>query len=446
MEAGCPFRECCGCATEVALQGNDSGMRIVHIDTFESRGGAARAANRLHWGLRAQGQDSSMFVAQRDTADQKVVKFQPPNNLAGRLHRLARRRHMQKDLARIAAAQHLGAEIFTDDRTQHGAEPLRQLPEGDIFHLHWVAGLVDYKMFLPGAARHAPLVWTLHDMNPFTGGCHYDESCGRYSLRCGRCPQLGSQEESDLSNQIWTRKRDAYLTISPGRLHVITPSRWLASEAKRSALFSGIPISVIPNGLDVVTFSPRDKNFARELFGIPKDKRVILCVADWLDNRRKGLGLLWEALAGLKDHTDFLVAILGQGVALQDLGMPHVSLGLVSDERLVSLAYSTADVFVCPSLQDNLPNTVLESMACGVPVVSFNVGGLPDMVREGITGNLVPAGNISGLREAIVGILRDPARRSAMAANCRQVAVGEYSLEIQARRYISLYETILARN
>jgi len=421
-------------------------MRIVHINTYESVGGAARAANRLHRALRAQGQDSSMFVAQRDTRDKDVVAFQPPHNLAGRMRRVARRRHLRQDLARIAAAQHLGAELFTYDRTEHGADPLWQLPEGDIFHLHWVAGFVDYKMFLPGAARRAPLVWTLHGMNPFTGGCHYDEGCGRYSLHCGRCPQLGSQEESDLSNKIWSRKRDAYFNIGPGGLHLITPSRWLASEAKRSALFNGLPISVIPNGLDVTTFSPRDKNFARELLGIPQDKLVILYVVDRLDNRRKGLGLLREALAGLKDQTNFLLVTLGQAVAIQDLGMPHVSLGLVSDERILSLAYSSADVFVCPSLQDNLPNTVLESLACGVPIVSFNVGGLPDMVREGVTGYLVPAGNASGLREAIVGILRDPTRRAVMAAHCRQVAVAEYSLEIQARRYISLYETILARN
>jgi glycosyltransferase involved in cell wall biosynthesis len=421
-------------------------MRIVHINTFESRGGAARAANRLHRGLRAQGLDSSMFVAQRDTGDQDVVMFQSPNDLTVRLRRAARRRYLQWDLARIASAQRSGAEIFTDDRTPHGAEPLRQLPQGDIFHLHWVAGFVDYKLFLPGAARSAPLVWTLHDMNPFTGGCHYDASCGRYAFRCGVCPQLESEEETDLSNEIWRRKRDAYSSISPGRLHVITPSQWLASEAKRSALFNGFPVSVIPYGLDVTTFSPRNRTFAREFFGIPNDRLVILCIADRLDNRRKGLGPLREALAGLKDHPDFLLATIGQGDALQDSGMPHASLGYMNDDRLVSLAYSTADVFVCPSSQDNLPNTILESMACAVPVVSFSVGGVPEMVREGITGNLVPAGDIQGLREAIVGILRDRARRVAMAANCRQVAVGEYSLEIQAKRYISLYETILASN
>jgi glycosyltransferase involved in cell wall biosynthesis len=214
----------------------------------------------------------------------------------------------------------------------------------------------------------------------------------------------------------------------------------------RSALFSGFPVSVIPYGLDVAAFSPADRRSAREHFGIPNDKLVILCVADSLKNPRKGMGALREALAGLKDHPDFLFATLGVGVSQQDFGMPHKSLGYLHDDHLVSLAYSAADVVVCPSLQDNLPNTILESMACGVPVVGFNVGGIPDLVREGITGNLVPVGDIAGLRDSILCILRNPTLRAAMATNCRRVAVEEYSLEIQARRYINLYETILGRN
>jgi glycosyltransferase involved in cell wall biosynthesis len=421
-------------------------VKIVHINAHESSGGAARAANRLHRGLRAQGQDSSMYVARRDTGDRDVVMFQPPNNLSGLLRRAARWLYLRQDFARIKAARRLGDDILSPDRTLDGAEPLRQLPKGDILHLHWVAKFVDYEMFLPGAAKSAPLVWTLHDMNPFTGGCHYDESCGRHLLHCGECPLLGSREATDLTNKIWTRKRNAYATISRGRLHVITPSQWLASEARRSALFSGFPVSVIPYGLDVAAFSPGDRRSAREYFGVPNDKLVILCVADSLKNPRKGMGPLREALAGLKDHPDFLFATLGLSVPLQDLGMPHMSLGYLNDDHLVSLAYNAADVVVCPSLQDNLPNTILESMACGVPVVGFNVGGIPDMVREGITGNLVPVGDITGLRDAIVGILRNRARQAAMAANCRRVAVEEYSLEIQVRRYINLYETILGKN
>ncbi len=421
-------------------------MKIVHINTYESSGGAARAANRLHQGLRAQGKDSSMFVARRDTGDPGVVVFRPPNDFATLLRRAARWRHVRRDLARIKAARRLGDDVLSYDRTLHGAEPLRQLPKGDIYQLHWVAGFVDCEMFLPRAAKSAPLVWTLHDMNPFTGGCHYDEGCGRHLVRCGECPLLGSHEETDLSNQIWTRKRDAYATLRPERLHIVTPSQWLASEARRSALFQGFPISVIPYGLDVTIFSPGERSSARELFGIPKDRLVILCVADSLKNPRKGLGPLLEALAGLENHTDFLFTTLGLGVPLQGLAMSHVSLGYVRDDRLVSLAYSAADVVVSPSLQDNLPNTILESMACGVPVVGFNVGGIPDMVRENITGNLVSVGDIAGLRDAIVGILRNPIRRAAMAANCRRVVLEEYSLEVQARRYINLYEMILGRN
>ena len=421
-------------------------MKIVHINTFDWRGGAARAANRLHRGLRTLGQDSTMFVASRETADQHLTVFNPPYNLAGRLRRTLRRRWLQGDQALLNRAMDRGCEIFSDDRNQHGAEPLRQLPDGDIFHLHWVAGFVDYGIFLPGVARRAPLVWTLHDMNPFTGGCHCDENCGRFQDRCGHCPQLDSREETDLASKIWARKREVYEKIAPGRLHVVAPSRWLASEARRSALFRGFPVSIIPYGLDVATFVPRGRDFAREFFGIPKDKHVILCVADLLSRRLKGLGNLEAALEGFKNRADLVVVTLGHGDAFRHLGIRHIPIGYTGDERLASLAYNSADVFVCPSLQDNFPNTILESMSAGVPVVGSKVGGIPDLVREGITGSLVDTGDIPGLRKAILGILEDPIRRAAMGANCRRIAVEEYSLEIQARRYISLYESILAKN
>jgi glycosyltransferase involved in cell wall biosynthesis len=277
-----------------------------------------------------------MFVAQRNSPDQTVVMFQPQNDLAGRLRRVARWWDLRRDLARIASAP--GAEFLSYDRRLQGEDALRQLPEGDIFNLHWVAGFVDYKLFLPGAARRAPLVWTLHDLVSFTGGCHYDQACGKYQWSCGECPLLGSREQADLSKEIWTPKRDTYSAIHPGRLHIITPSQWLASEARRSALFGGLPVSVIPYGLDVATFSPGDRRLSRDHFGIPHDKLVILCVADSLDNPRKGFGLLREALGSLKDQPDIFLATLGVGKLFKDSGLRHVSLGYLRDDRLLSLA------------------------------------------------------------------------------------------------------------
>jgi len=421
-------------------------MKIVHISSSDFRGGAARAAYRLHQGLRALGQNSSMFVANRETADPHVMAFQPITSLPGRLLRMLRREYLRRTFERQSAKRSPEAEVFTDDRNEYGAEVTDQLPPGDILHLHWVAGLAHYKLFFPVATRRAPVVWTLHDMNPFTGGCHYDEGCGRYRNRCGACPQLESSKETDFSTGVWARKQAAYRSIRPGRLHLVAPSRWLAAAAKRSALFSQLPISVIPNGLDVEALAPRDRRFARQVLGLPPDKRIILCVADWLDNRRKGVKFLVQALVTLKDHGDLLVVTIGRGTGLTDVPLPHASLGYVHDERLLSLAYSAADVFVCPTLQDNLPNTILESLACGVPVVGFNVGGVPDMVRDGETGLLVEARDAEGLGKAIAELLGNPERRRVMSENCRRIAVEEYSLVIQARRYVELYERVLASN
>jgi glycosyltransferase involved in cell wall biosynthesis len=387
-----------------------------------------------------------MFVECRRSTDPNVVDFAPRTDLPGRIMRSVRREYLRRTFAKSVEGRPGGADMFTDDRTEYGLDVVRQLPGADVYHLHWIAGFVDYWTFLPAVTRRAPVVWTLHDMNPFTGGCHYDAGCGLYTDRCGQCPQLSAKEKVDASARIWRRKQAAYRTVPPGRLHVVTPSRWLAGEAKRSALLGSFPVSVIPNGLDVKTFAPRYRRFAREIFELPLDQRVVLRVVDWPELRRKGAACLTQALTALKDRGDTLLATIGPETSLPDVPIPCVSVGYLLDELLLSLAYSVADVFVCPTLQDNLPNTVLEALACGVPIVGFDVGGVPDVVRDGITGILVPAGDDAALGEAIRRLLAEPERLAAMSANCRRIAVEEYTLKVQAKRYIELYERILASN
>ena len=182
---------------------------------------------------------------------------------------------------------------------------------------------------------------------------------------------------------------------------------------------------------------------ARAALQVPQDVQVVLFVADGVDNQRKGLALLVEALAGLTMSDDLFLLILGRGQSTLELSFPHVHLGHVENDRLLPLIYSAADLFIIPSMQDNLPNTVLESLACSTPVVGFDVGGIPDMVRPGETGSLVPAGDVIALRDAISRLLHDHEMRASMSAACRRVAVEEYRLEIQARRYADLYDSIV---
>jgi glycosyltransferase involved in cell wall biosynthesis len=235
----------------------------------------------------------------------------------------------------------------------------------------------------------------------------------------------------------------AFSRLEPERLHVVVLNRWMAETVGRNPLLGKFPVTVIPNGVDTSTFVPLGIDKARHSLGIPQEARVVLFVADYITNRRKGFSLLVQALNAATEADNLFLLSLGHGKPSLSSRIPHLHLGHSVDDRRLALAYSAADVYVIPSLQDNQPNTVLEAMACGTPVVGFNVGGIPDMVRSGITGLLAPAGDVDGLLGAIREILRCPARRATMGANCRRIVMEEYRLNEQVRSYAQVYETVL---
>jgi glycosyltransferase involved in cell wall biosynthesis len=418
-------------------------MNIVHLSTIDVKGGAARSAYRLHQGLQRIGCSSTMFAMEKTCADQSIVRFEPPQGIVERVGNRIRREAIDRDFAQYRASRPSGYEMFSDDRGPFPSVMVAQIPHYDVVNLHWVAGMVDYTSFFPQVTQTTPVVWTLHDMNAFTGGCHYDHRCGRFSGSCGACPQLGSNQEQDLSRAVWERKKRAIGAAKKGRLRIVTPSRWLAEEARKSSLLSEIRVDVIPYGLDLDVFTPRDKAYSRDLLGIPQDTRVVFFLADVVDNRRKGFSFLLEALPHCAKRVEKLLLVsLGQQPPQSDGRMPWLHLGSIHDDRLLSAVYSAADLFILPSLQDNLANTVLESMACGVPVVSFDAGGTPDMVRPGITGQLVPAYDVPVLASTIVELLNAPDALKTMSAHCRRVALQEYPLSLQAQRYAELYRAL----
>jgi glycosyltransferase involved in cell wall biosynthesis len=363
-------------------------------------------------------------------------------DLRSRLRRVLQRELIWRDFVRYQSSRPPGYDSFTDDRSEHGVAPLRQLPFCEVINLHWVAGFLDYQSFFSLLPKDVSLVWTLHDMNPFTGGCHYSEGCSRYTQSCGACPQLGSHKLKDLSHKIWQRKQKAFAKLESDRLHIVTPSIWLAEEAKRGSLLERFPISDIPHGINTEVFSPQDPNSARAALELPQNAKVVLFIAVSTATRRKGFVYLAEALSGLKEIPNLLLVSLGHGKPTIHSDIAHLHLGHIDNDRILSLIYSSAEIFAMPSLEDNLPNCVLESMSCGTPVVGFNVGGIPEMVRQGVTGLLVPPQDVKALRAAITELLQDSAKRTKMAANCRTIATEEYSLEVQVQRYVDLYETI----
>ncbi|SRR5579884_61955 len=419
-------------------------MRILHLTGYNAGDGVSIAVQRLHRGLLGLGHESMVLVGAARTPERSpgMTVFAPPMDLRSRVRRKIRTLHIARALHRHRRPP--GYELFSDDRSPYGADILGQLPACDIIDVHAMLHFVDFRDFFTTIPRRIPVVRTLHDMTFFTGGCHYDFNCGKYTASCGACPQLGSRDQDDLSRQIWRRKHSALRVVPPGRLHLVAMSRWLAEQAQRSSLLRGFPVTVIPPGVDTEIFCPRDKGKARETLGIPQDAGVVLFVAEPLTRRIKGFALLAEALRECDPAGRLVLVSAGSGAPPAEVAIPHMRLGHIGNPRLLSLVYSAADVFVMPSLQEAFGKTAIEAMACGTPVVAFGVGGLLDIVRPGVSGLLVPPHDVAALGVAIRDLLHDRARRADMGASARRLVVAEYSVALQLQRHVALYERVLA--
>lgn len=412
-------------------------MKILLINTNDIEGGAARAVYRFHAGMREAGIDSNMLV-QNKTSDDNYVQ-RPKKKITKAMLRVSKyfdslplRLYFKRDIA-TWSIQWLHNNM---------AEEIGYF-QPDIVHLHWIGG-----GFIPVsvlAKLQCPIIWTLHDMWAFTGGCHYDRSCGRYNLACGRCPQLKSKVENDLSRLIWERKKHSWKNT---KITVVTPSNWLAKCTKASSLFKDYPVKVIPYGLNLKDFRPIAKELARNSLGISNNKKLILFGAHSINDPRKGFGYLQRGLSflaknGWKDRVE--VGIFGKRASsdLPDLGLRVNCFGGLRDDINLSLLYSAADVFVCPSLQDNLPNTVIEALACATPCVAFNVGGIPDLIEHKINGYLARPFEVDDLVQGITWVLHNNYGYDKLTFEARHKAEQKFSLELQIRSYMELYRAAL---
>lgn len=415
--------------------------RVVHVNFTERRGGAAIAANRLHHGLLTTNVDSHMLVYKKDTAEARVHPIR-----LSRIERAVRRamihneRPSRRDYPAFSGVQWSAGRVSTPVQ-RHLTTIAPQ-----IVHLHWIG---DGLLSVPTVKRlgEYPLVWTLHDMWMFTGGCHYSDGCLRFRDSCGACPLLGSTSDHDLSRKTWEAKRRHWGDLP---MTVVAPSNWLAEQVRSSSLMrhldSQIHVQIIPNGLDLSRFRPYDQRFARDVLGLPPEKPLILFGAQHINDPRKGFGQLQAALRLLHDQgSDIEIVTFGDGGNNLDLvGLRHHSLGTISDERLLALAYAAADVFVLPSTEDNLPNTVMEALACGLPSVAFNVGGLPDMIAHQQNGYLAAAFDAQDMAHGIAWILEDRERYARLRAEARLIAETQYDLAKIAGQYRALYDDLLS--
>ncbi len=418
-------------------------MKVLHICASDS-GGAGIAARRLHLGLKLINIESRMLVLSRASSGADIEQYREKNFIHKKVAKKISAKLVDLEFRKYKSIRPEGLTIFSDYRTGYSVSRHPLVREADIVHLHWVAGMVDYADFFSNIGSKN-IIWTLHDMNPFTGGCHYAGDCSKYKTACHSCPQLGAKRSSDLSKKIWNRKRGIY---NGKKINIAAPSRWMADCARASSLFGNFKIDVIPYGLPTSIFSKRDTDFSRDLLNLPKDKTIILFTAHSAADPRKGLSYLVRSLKHLENKTHnykFALAIVGRGAPahLENIGFACYPIGPVQDELLMSICYSAADIFVSPSLEDNFPNTILESMACGTPVVGFNIGGVPEMVKAEETGFLAQAGDTEDLAKKIEWMVDHPAETKAMGNIASQLVRKEYFLEAQARKYCELYSGML---
>jgi glycosyltransferase involved in cell wall biosynthesis len=415
---------------------------VLHISSRDTRGGAARATYRLHQGLQRVGIDSCIRVQSKASDDPKVIG--PSSDIA-------------KGWVKLRARLNKLPWSFYPDREQLPYS-VQWLPSGtlsaiseydmsaDIIHLHWICG--GFLSIGEIANLNEPLVWTLHDMWAFTGGCHYDQGCGRYVESCGACPLLHSAREWDLSRWMWRRKRKAWRNLA---LTLVTPSHWLASCARQSSLLKDKRIEVIPNGLDTERFKPIDKQVAREVLNLPLQRSLVLFGANNPENPLKGYELLKAALQDLTaiNHADKVdLTIFGASQPKEHQLAWNLNthyLGYFNDTPSLALVYSAADVMVVPSKQEAFGQTASEAMACGTPVVAFDATGLKDIVDHQQNGYLAQPFDTEDLAHGIQWVLENENRRQKLSQNARQKAVQEFDQELQARRYLDLYEDILVR-
>jgi len=409
-------------------------------------GGSSTAGLRLHQALQEQGHQSSVLARDYSAPNVPgVLPYVEQVALPIRLLKKLRRRRINGEFWTYLNTRPAESGMFSDDRSVLDVQRDALVSQADVINLHWVAGFIDHSRFFPLAIRK-PVVWSLHDMNPFTGGCYFSGECRRYLDRCGNCPELGSTSTHDLSSSIWERKHRAYSR----ELVAVSPSGWLEEAARSSSLFKDVEVQRIPYGLPLDRFRRMDAQASRSLFSIPADKTVILFGAADISNQRKGLAYLYDSLRMLCAESalkNVVLAVFGGGSTRLPVSpdLPVIHLGNVKDERLMPFCYSAADVFVIPSLADNLPNTILEAMACELPVVAFDVGGIPDMVRSGQTGLLAEPRNSIDLAHHLRWIVEHPEHAREFGRNGRRVVEKEYDVRLMARRYSELYSDLLQR-
>lgn len=403
-------------------------MKVLMMHRSDSVwGGAMVQMDRLRSGFRKQGIDAKVLC--REGSDEAVLM--PYRPYVERWARWITGRVGLNDI-------HLASSFRVT--------ALQAFKEADVIDLHCLhSGTFSYAA-LPRLTSGKPVVFTFHDMWPLTGHCHASLECERWKTGCGKCPHpdVHPAIRRDATAIEWRLKKWAY---GRSKFTIVTPSAWLRDRVRQS-LLGGFPVHHIPHGVDLDEFKPLGREHCRALLGIPEGKTVLVCAINDMDRPLKGAELLASALGKLPDSMvrECVLLFFGRSnkAILNRIPIPVVDLGYLSSDRIKAIAYSAADLLVNPTRAESFGLVALEAIACGTPVVAYGVGGIPELVRPGITGLLATPDDSQSLTDRIIEALLDRPRLESMRLECRRVAIAEYSLDLQVQRYVELYQRVIA--
>jgi glycosyltransferase involved in cell wall biosynthesis len=403
---------------------------LVHLSDGHRGGGGGIAMLRLHTALQKAGIESRVMCRTKTSDSPYVTEIPRMPSVEAMAHRLTRRLGLN-DIHLIGSYKVKKEEAYQ---------------RADVIDFQGIHTRTLSYLALPSLTKNRPGVFTMHDMWALTGHCAYSHDCERWRIGCGNCPYLGLHPSvrRDNTRIEWRLKRWAFRRSN---LVFVAPSKWLFDLTREG--MPDLPCHLIPNGVDTETFRPLPSDECRRQLGLPLGKKVLMFSALKLDLHRKGGDLLLEALRSLpvSVKSEAVLLTIGQGGEgiHETIGMEVFNLGYVDDDHLKAVAYSASDLFLFPTRADNNPLVLLESMACGTPMVSFRIGGVPELVRPMVTGYLAEPGNVVAFRDGIIKLLGDEPLRARMSEECRATALREYRHDQQVKRYLQLYEKLIVK-
>jgi len=408
-------------------------LKVLLINSSDSKGGAARATYRLYRGLKERNINSKLLVQSKRLDEEDIVsvsKLSISHLVRSLLDRFLFYLYLKRKKSFFSTA------LVPDTLPKY----VKQI-NPDIIHLNWINdGFIKIESL---NKFNKPIVWTLHDSWPFTGGCHLPGDCKRFTYMCGECPVLNSKKSYDLSWWIWKRKKNSWGNIN---LTIVTPSVWLATCAKKSSLFKELHVEIIPNGIDTSLFKPRFKTNARIELGLPLDKKLILFGSMNLKDKNKGYEYFISTLKILErsekqEKIEIIIFGASNFEQTDEIKLKVNSFGKINDDYILSLLYSSADVYVMPSEQENLPCTIMESLSCGTPVVAFKIGGISDLIDHKINGYLAVPFSIEDLSDGILWLL-DNKKYGEISKKAREKVLENFEISNVVKKYLMLYRKI----